>query len=343
MKHNTHETGELDLIDRAIVDVLHRDGRAPWSRVAEQVGVSAATVRRRYESMHQKGAIRVIGATDVSRLGLGTPIYLRISNAHRDLDVLIPRLQSRIEVRSLNTLLGSVDIAAEMVLPPNADHSRLIADITEGTSATCESLLLTHAFASGQDWAPPRETDQPTRLSPVKTEPADPIELSRAEAKVLGMLMHDGRTSLNSLAAAIGKSENTAARSIEQLQDQGLLDFRILVEPERLGFATEFLLWLEVEPQHLSRTAIALAEHPSTKYLTATTGSCSLAGQFIVRDRTELFHYSTTVLGALLGIRSAEFSIQTTTHKRVWTSIIDGRYTTEGQPLDPIEYLQPQN
>lgn len=341
MNHSTRSSEILDPIDRSIVDVLHRDGRAPWSRVAAQVGVSPATVRRRYEAMHKNGVIRVIGATDVARLGLGTPIYMRISNAHRDLDVLIPRLRARTEVRSLNTLLGSVDIAAEMVLPPNADHSRLVADITQGTTATVESLLLTHAFASGQDWAPPRDSDEPTRLTPVKTAPGPPIGLTRSETKVLGMLMHDGRTSLGDLAAAIGKSENTAARTIDQLQDHRVLDFRILVEPERLGFTTEFLLWLEVEPQHLSRTAIALAEHPSTKYLTATTGSCSLAGQFIVRDRTELFHYSTKVLGSLPGIRSADFSIQTATHKRVWTSIENGVYATAGQPLDPIEYLQP--
>lgn len=293
--------------------------------------------------MHKQGIIRVIGATDVARLGLGTPIYMRLSNAHQDLNVLIPRLQARTEVRSLNTVLGSVDIVAEMVLPSGADHSRFVADVTQGTSATVESLLITHAFASGQDWSPPYGSDEPTRLSPVKAEPSLPIELSQSEAKVLGMLMHDGRASLSDLAAAIGKSENTAARTIDQLQEHGVLDFRILVEPVRLGFDTEFLLWLEVEPQHLTKTALALAEHPSTKYLTATTGSCSLSGQFIVRNRAELFHYSTEVLGALPGIRSADFSIQTTTHKRVWTSIQDGVYATEGQPLDPIEYLQPRS
>lgn len=342
MNKSTPASEALDPVDRAIVDALHRDGRAPWSRVAEQVGVSAVTVRRRYESLHNRGLIRVIGATDVVRLGLGTPIYMRISNAHGDLDVLIPRLRERIEVRSFHTLLGSVDIAAEMVLPPDVDYSRLVAEITEGTSASTESLLLTHAFASGQDWAPPFESHEPTRLAPVKTEPAPHLDLSQSEVKVLGMLMHDGRTSLGDLAASIGKSENTAARTIEQLKEHGVLDFRILVEPELLGFNTEFHLWLVVEPQHLRQTALTLAEHPSTKYLTATTGNCSLAGQFIVRDRTELFHYTTEVLGSLPGIRSAELSIQTATYKRVWTSIIDGRYATDGQPLDPIEYLRPR-
>src|SRR5699024_5620990 len=81
---------------------------------------------------------------------------------------------------------------------------------------------------------------------PVETEPAPHIDLTDSEAKVLGMLMHDGRTALSTLASAIGKSENTAARTIEQLRRSGVLDFRILVEPVRYGFATEFFLWLEV-------------------------------------------------------------------------------------------------
>src|SRR5699024_6358792 len=136
--------------------------------------------------------------------------------------------------------------------------------------------LISDASASGQDRAPARDSTDPTRLAAVETEPAPRIDLTDSEEKVLGMLMHDGRTALSTLASAIGKSENTAARTIEQLRRSGVLDFRILVEPVRYGFATEFFLWLEVEPCFLLDTATTLAEHPATKYLTATTGRSNL-------------------------------------------------------------------
>src|SRR5699024_10833769 len=90
----------------------------------------------------------------------------RLSNAHTDLAELVSRLRARPEVRFFATLLGSVDIVAEMVLPEGVDYGRLVSEITEGTSAAAESLLITHAFASGQDWAPPRESTDPTRLAP---------------------------------------------------------------------------------------------------------------------------------------------------------------------------------
>lgn len=341
MNQRTTPSTFLDPIDRTIVDILHRDGRAPWSRVAEQLDVSAATVRRRYEAMHSTGTIRVVGATDVARLGMGMPVFLQLSNARADLPELVSRLRARPEVRFFATLLGSVDITAEMVLPEGTDYGRLVGEITEGTSATVESLLITHAFASGQDWAPPRESADPTRLAPIETSPAAHIDLTDSEAKVLGMLMHDGRTGLGALASAISKSENTAARIIDQLHRSGVLDFRILVEPVHYGFTTEFFLWLEVEPRFLMETASTLAEHPATKYLTATTGRSNLAGQFIVRDRAELFRFSTQVLASMPGIRTADICVQTAVHKRVWTTLENGRYATDGQPLDPLEYLQP--
>lgn len=338
--HTSSET-ILDSVDRAIVDALHRDGRAPWAQIAETVGVSAATVRKRFDSLHREGIVRVVGATDVARLGLGSPLFIRFSHAHADLATLIPRLQHRKEVRFLTTVLGTVDLVAELVLPPTADISRLVADLTAGTSASAESMLITHAFRSGQDWAPPVDGTDPTHLVPSVTRPLPPVRLSHAEAKVLGLLMHDGRTPLGALAHAIGKSPNTASRIVDGLQDAGLLDFRTLVEPRAVGFETELFLWLEVEPVHLQTAALTLADNPSTKYLTTTTGRCNLSGQIALRDRGEIFRYSTEVLGTLPGVRAADLSVQVATHKRVWTSLVHGRYTTAGQPLDLLEYLRP--
>ncbi|MFE2097462.1 AsnC family protein [Streptomyces sp. PTD9-10] len=37
----------LDDLDRALIHALHRDGRAPFSRIAGVLGVSARTIARR--------------------------------------------------------------------------------------------------------------------------------------------------------------------------------------------------------------------------------------------------------------------------------------------------------
>lgn len=344
MTLNTTLSSVFDPVDRSIIDALHRDGRAPWSRIAESVGVSAATVRRRYDNMHSRGLIRVIGATDVARLGLGTPVYLRFTNALSDLNVLIQRLQARTEVRFLTTLLGSVDVVAELVLPRSVDYPRMVSELTAGTNAHAESALITHAFVSGQAWMPPPDSGELPDVLPMRGEPAPPVHLSQAEAKILGMLMHEGRASLAELAEAIERSENTAARTIEHLKDNGLLDFRVLVEPRNLGLTTEAMVWMEIEPPLLKRAADSLARQRSTKFLGSTTGRFNLTAQIVLSDRSELFEYSTEVLGAVPGMRSVELSVQLQTHKRVWTSISNEEaYMSEGEPLDLLGFLQPSD
>ena len=47
----------MDELDRAILDVLRRDARTPYTEVAERVGTSEGTVRNRVERMIETGVI----------------------------------------------------------------------------------------------------------------------------------------------------------------------------------------------------------------------------------------------------------------------------------------------
>jgi len=59
----------LDELDRGIVHALHIDGRAPFSRIAQVLGVSDQTVARRYRRLCSAGSLRVVGVPDARRLG----------------------------------------------------------------------------------------------------------------------------------------------------------------------------------------------------------------------------------------------------------------------------------
>src|SRR2546423_14076547 len=49
---------DLDDLDRAILTLLLRDGRAPASQLAEQVGLSRPAVADRVEKLERQGVIR---------------------------------------------------------------------------------------------------------------------------------------------------------------------------------------------------------------------------------------------------------------------------------------------
>ena len=59
----------LDSVDRAIIEALQENGRAPFRAVAARVGVAEATVRARYARLVEDGILQVTGVTNP--LGLG--------------------------------------------------------------------------------------------------------------------------------------------------------------------------------------------------------------------------------------------------------------------------------
>jgi DNA-binding Lrp family transcriptional regulator len=73
----------LDDLDRALIHALHIDGRAPFSRIAAVLGVSAQTVARRYRRVSgERPALRA-DARLHRRVGGGR----RGSGGHRRLRV----------------------------------------------------------------------------------------------------------------------------------------------------------------------------------------------------------------------------------------------------------------
>ncbi|WP_188549152.1 Lrp/AsnC family transcriptional regulator [Sediminivirga luteola] len=335
----------LDPVDQQIVAALHGAGRDSWENVAARTSCSASTARRRFEALSDAGLVRVIGATDVSRLGIGTPVILRFRGVPGEVESFMAALGQRSDVRFLTAVAGSADCVAELVVPEMGDFVQLMTQLVDGTSITTESFVVTHTYRSGQDWlpwhdeAPDRAGQAGGQQDAAGRDLPSPVTISRVEAGVLSHLMTDGRIPVGVLAGAVGCSERAAAGAIESLRAKELLDFRVLVEPELLGYRAECFVWLDVVPGALQETAARLAAHPGTKYLSATTGRFGLVGQVALPGIADIHDYTTTVLGALPGVRSVDVTLQVATAKRVWTRVIDGAYAAPEGPIGVVAAL----
>lgn len=312
---------ELDSLDRSLLSALHTDGRAPWPKIASDIGRSVSTVRRRYESLQRRGIVRVIGRTDVSRLGYGPPAMVK----YRGRDALRPEflthLQRHPDVRYLSATVGSAHCLAEIVPQSLSSLREVLSGIGRDFEVTSEEFVVTHTYTSGQDWLP-NTAKRDIDVEILSRE----VELSADERNILGMLLHDGRASFASLGAASDKSESTVRRIVETLFEQEIVSLRLLVEPQVLGFQAMFWALLDIEPSRLPEAASSLAENPATKTLFATAGSCNLIGQFVLPRHTDTYAFMTQVLGALPGARSAETLLESATYKRVWNLVKGDSY-----------------
>ena len=89
---------DLDDIDKRIIRMLQLDGRAPYSRLAPEVGLSQAAVRNRVQRLIDRGVMQVVAVTDPSMVGFDLQAMVGVSV---DGDV--------VEVASALAELGDVD------------------------------------------------------------------------------------------------------------------------------------------------------------------------------------------------------------------------------------------
>ena len=67
-----------DAQDKAIIAELQRDGRAPYSAIAETVGLSETAVRNRVKRLTDSGVVQIVAVTDPTQLGFARQAMIGI-------------------------------------------------------------------------------------------------------------------------------------------------------------------------------------------------------------------------------------------------------------------------
>ncbi|MFJ3309796.1 Lrp/AsnC family transcriptional regulator [Streptomyces sp. NPDC086549] len=304
----------LDDLDRALIHALHLDGRAPFSRIADVLGVSAQTVARRYRRLRTEAGLRVVGLADPQRAGR-TQWLVRLTATARCAQDIAGALVRRPDTSWVKLTSGGTEITAVIHASTDdtAGNSLLLRDIprTGGITAVSAHCLL-HTYLGGPtNWRRSAETldaeQQGALLGYLET--AEGVrQPGPQDAELLAALERDGRTGQGELARATGWSAATVARRLTELRAGGGVFFDVEVDAGLFGVCTRALLWMSVRPADLEGVATALAGHDELAFVAATTGPANLVAQALCRDPADLHRYLTRRLGALEAVHTLETS-----------------------------------
>lgn len=103
----------LDDVDKAIVRVLSDDGRATYSEIAKEVGVSVGTVRNRVMEMRETGALHLNVWLDPYRVGLGVSATFMIRVRPGSIEAVSEALTGLDETGYIALLAGNFDLTAD--------------------------------------------------------------------------------------------------------------------------------------------------------------------------------------------------------------------------------------
>ncbi|MDX3191259.1 Lrp/AsnC family transcriptional regulator [Streptomyces sp. MN03-5084-2B] len=303
---------DYDELDRRLVHALQVNGRAPFSTIAEVLGVSDRTIARRYARLRAAGVVRVLGGVDPTALG-AVLWFLRVRCAPSASLPVAEALARRPDTSWVSITSGGTEITCTVRTESVADsEALLLAKLprtarVEGVSA--HSVL--HAFYGGPESLVAKlgsleeKAIQRLRPPPVPHRPR-PVRLDDGDRKLLAALAADGRTETERLAAFTGWSPTTVRRRMTELRERGVLYLDIDVDGGLFGVHQRTLLWLSVAPAYLEEVGTALAGHAEIAFAAATTGPTNLCATVVCAGQRELYRYLTTRVALLPAITHIE-------------------------------------
>ena len=132
----------LDEIDRFIVEAMRKDGRVAFSQIAEQLNVSAGTIRLRYNRLVEEGYLRVVAISNPLRLGYKTMAMIGIRVDGSRLLEAAEKISKLEEVIYLVVTSGRFDIFAEVVCR-DQDH---LLEFISGKLSRIEGVRESESF-----------------------------------------------------------------------------------------------------------------------------------------------------------------------------------------------------
>lgn len=113
-RRRRNDVANLDESDKAIIELLQHDGRMPYTRLAESVGLSEAAVRQRVQRLIESNVMQIVAVTDPLRLGFRRQAMIGI-RTEGDITPVANALSELSEVDYVVYTSGRFDLLAEMV------------------------------------------------------------------------------------------------------------------------------------------------------------------------------------------------------------------------------------
>ncbi|WP_345752063.1 AsnC family transcriptional regulator [Microbacterium rhizophilus] len=257
--------------DLALVDAMQDDPRAPWARIAQALGVSAPTVRRRWQRLVEADAawITTHAGWDSGVVTALVAVQCRPGTA----DDLAQAVAAHPQILTVSVITGEHDL----LLTVFADDMLALRRLTQRALGGHDGVMrvrmmpLTRVFRDGSHWragSPGRTRAQPRRT------PGSPLSPHALRAAV-GVLERNGRASSAELGHALNTSEAHARRAVQRALREEQIVQRVDVRLDQPHWPHSLVLWIVVPAERLHETALRISRMPLSRVCAAFAGGAA--------------------------------------------------------------------
>tara|TARA_B100001123_G_scaffold143145_1_gene166371 strand:+ start:47 stop:529 length:483 start_codon:yes stop_codon:yes gene_type:complete len=142
------------------------------------------------------------------------------------------------------------------------------------------------------------------------------VVVDELDREIIAILQSNGRASNARIARRIGVSEGTVRRRLKKLIADGVIDIVAVVDAERLGYDTEALVGVQVDPDKVMEVAANLGELPESNWVAITTGTYDVFMWVTLQSADQLGAFLREKLGIVSGVRRTETFVRLSLPKK---------------------------
>ena len=140
--------------------------------------------------------------------------------------------------------------------------------------------------------------------------------MDELDRKIIQILQENGRASNARIARDVGVSEGTVRRRLQTLLSDGIIKVVALPDPEVLGYNTEALVGIQVDPDKIDEVARQLAALKESSWVSVTTGSFDIFCWVTLPSSEDLGNFLKSEVGTISGVRRTETFVSLMVRKR---------------------------
>lgn len=294
-------------LDNRIMAILDKDGRAPMSHIAQQLGVSRQAIASRLQRLESEEVI--LGYYTVFDSGVvgynWYRVLFRLLNISKKEKVdFIQTLKIHPSVVWLGEVGGRWDVVVNFACESPSRFNTIIEELSVRFGSLVkdvEVLVYVDIFDFSRSYFSIQ--DAPRKKFFHKMTSGKSVELDNVDKRLIGLLSRQARLDHSALGSLMGVSRNTVRNRIDRLIEQKIiLGFRTFLNLRKLGYESN-MLFLQINQMDRERETelyMYLQLLPQVTFVVKHIGKWKVGLEIETRSSREF-------QDILLGIRS-EFS-----------------------------------
>jgi len=286
---------ELDELDLLLVRELQVDARRSNLDLAERLGTSATTVKRRIQKLTDGKIIRLFTLTEPKALGFHTQALVGINAVHGKVHALAGFLASHRSIRVIDLTAGRYDM---LVSTLHENPSELLKFLDEDLGmapgvVSAETMLVVKVPKTSLR----HSLEGSAKSEDVKFRPLEEVELLLIEE-----LERNPRETNIGLSRKLGMGRISVGRKLQALRADNIISVSCMAKASALGYHVGTAILIKASNGSINAVADALAADARTHHVVILAGQFDLCAWIMFRDSREMASYIRNDIQGIPGI-----------------------------------------